>query len=123
MKKWEPVHKRKRLGASALEEEEPEEPEEESSEEGIGGSEKFIFRLPSGEELGSVNNLGDFVEILRNAPIESISYHHRNEDFSNWFDALGYQALARDASKIKKHGKRVRKRLLHLCKDALRANY
>ncbi|MDA3861879.1 MAG: histidine kinase [Melioribacteraceae bacterium] len=44
----------------------------------------FIFRLPSGEEVGRASNLVELSDKLFSVPDDSISYHSSRNHFSNW---------------------------------------
>ena len=54
----------------------------------------FVFRLPSGQEVGRACDLRSFEEAVRNIPIESLEYHARRDHFSNWLMARTEFALA-----------------------------
>ncbi|MFQ6605197.1 MAG: PEP/pyruvate-binding domain-containing protein [Fidelibacterota bacterium] len=54
----------------------------------------FVFRLPSGEEVGRVRDLEELEAILSSIPIESIRYHANSNHFSNWLAARGEFELA-----------------------------
>jgi hypothetical protein len=47
----------------------------------------FIFRLPSGQEVGRAGNLKSLEEYLHTVPDESIEHHARRNHFSNWLKA------------------------------------
>lgn len=47
----------------------------------------FVFRMPSGEEVGRAANVYDFVENLQKVPIQSLIWHARHNHISNWLMA------------------------------------
>jgi CheY-like chemotaxis protein len=47
----------------------------------------FVFRLPSGQEVGRASNLKTLEEYLVSVPDESIEHHARRNHFSNWLKA------------------------------------
>jgi hypothetical protein len=47
----------------------------------------FVFRLPSGGEVGRAVDLRSLEEQLRAVPDESLQYHASRNDFSNWLKA------------------------------------
>jgi len=54
----------------------------------------FVFRVPSGEEVGRARDLRSLLEKLEAVPPESIVYHAAKNDFSSWLRARGEFALA-----------------------------
>jgi len=54
----------------------------------------FIFRLPSGEEVGRARNVYEMERELQRAPAESIAYHAIHHHFSVWLKARGMFDLA-----------------------------
>lgn len=58
----------------------------------------FVFREPSGKEVGCAHNLKEMESLLAYMPDESIEYHSARNHFSNWFFARGEFELA---SKLK----------------------
>ncbi len=44
----------------------------------------FIFRTPSGDEIGRASNLEDLTEMIEEAPVESIEFHAKRNEFSHW---------------------------------------
>ena len=44
----------------------------------------FIFRSNEGEEVARASTLAEFIECLREAPIESVTYHANRNHFSHW---------------------------------------
>lgn len=75
---------------------------------------EFVFRMPSGEEIGRAKNLEEFSEIIRRGPLDSILYHANEEHFSPWLEFKGYRKLAKKVKNIKGASKKVRKKLLKL---------
>ena len=54
----------------------------------------FIFRLPTGEEVGRASDLRTLAQQLETVPAESIAYHGQRDHFSNWLKARGEFSLA-----------------------------
>lgn len=54
----------------------------------------FLFRMPSGEEVGRARTLREMEEVLLRVPEASIEYHSRRHHFSNWLFARGEFELA-----------------------------
>ncbi len=47
----------------------------------------FVFRTPSGEEVGRASDLKSLEEVLRTVPDESLRYHGERNHFSRWLKA------------------------------------
>ncbi|MDJ0835680.1 MAG: PEP/pyruvate-binding domain-containing protein [Acidobacteriota bacterium] len=47
----------------------------------------FVFKLPNGEVVGEAGNMEEMLSVLKQIPVESIEYHARKQDFSNWLMA------------------------------------
>ncbi|MGA1822872.1 MAG: PEP/pyruvate-binding domain-containing protein, partial [Thermoplasmatota archaeon] len=56
----------------------------------------FVFRTPEGREVGRASDIHEFIEVLKTVPAESINYHGRANQFSNWLMARGELELARE---------------------------
>ena len=54
----------------------------------------FVFRLPSGEEVGRAGDMNKLEEQLHRVPAESIAYHSQRNHFSRWLTARTEFALA-----------------------------
>lgn len=54
----------------------------------------FVFRLPSGREVGRARNLREMIEVLQEVPEASILHHAGQDHFSNWLRARTEFALA-----------------------------
>ena len=50
--------------------------------------------LPDGTEVGSASDLRTLEEMLERVPAESLAYHGKRNDFSNWLKARTELALA-----------------------------
>jgi CheY-like chemotaxis protein len=61
----------------------------------------FIFRLPSGREIGRASNLREMQAILSTIPDESIHYHGRHNHFSSWLMARSEVMLASKLKPVK----------------------
>lgn len=55
----------------------------------------FIFRLPSGEEVGKASTVKELGQVLENVPIKSLERHSQHNDFSHWLFARGEFKLAK----------------------------
>ncbi len=55
----------------------------------------FIFKLPTGEHIGHASDINEFIEYLGIVPSESVIYHAKANQFSNWLMARGEVDLAR----------------------------
>ncbi len=55
----------------------------------------FVFRLPSGVEVGRARDLNALESCLREVPAESIVFHAQRNDFSHWLVARTEFAVAR----------------------------
>ncbi len=55
----------------------------------------FVFKLPNGEVVGRARNIIDFYHQIKTIPIESLIYHGKNDQFSNWLNARGEFEIAR----------------------------
>jgi CheY-like chemotaxis protein len=54
----------------------------------------FVFCLPHGEKIKRVSNMWEMEQALRVVPDESLRFHSRRNDLSQWFRARGEIALA-----------------------------
>jgi CheY-like chemotaxis protein len=54
----------------------------------------FIFRLPSGREVGRARDLREMVEVLKHVPDDSLLHHAGQDHFSTWLRARTEFALA-----------------------------
>lgn len=54
----------------------------------------FIFRLPSGQEVGRASDMNQLEAQLHRIPAESIAYHSQRNHFSRWLTARTEFALA-----------------------------
>ena len=75
---------------------------------------EYVFRKPNGQEVGKARNVKEFVELLKRAPLESVTYHANNAHFSPWLTFMGMQSAAQSARAIKGTSEDVRKRLIAL---------
>ena len=66
--------------------------------------EEFIFRLPTGEEVGSAKNLEEFPHLIEDVPKCCLESHHSGEHFKPWLSALGHEELAIELAKIEARG-------------------
>lgn len=54
----------------------------------------FVFRMPDAREIGRASTIKEMVQLLREAPEESIEYHARRNHFSRWLKARSEFELA-----------------------------
>lgn len=47
----------------------------------------FVFKYPDGTVISKASDIADFERVIRELPLESLSYHSGNNDFSRWFRA------------------------------------
>jgi uncharacterized protein YdcH (DUF465 family) len=77
---------------------------------------EFIFRLPSGEEVGRAKDLKDFGSVLESVPVESIEYHHKNAHFAPWLLTHNHTRLSKKINKAKSQDEKLRKELVRAVK-------
>lgn len=81
----------------------------------------FVFRLPSGEEVGRAANLRELLLQLATVPDESILYHAGSNHFSNWLMARTEFEMARQLRPRKvsefKNAKDIRTNLIQSLTD------
>ncbi len=75
---------------------------------------EFIFRMPTGEEVGRVKNQTEMSRAIKNMPIESVTYHHINKHFTPWLSAHGFDKRAKEMEHITSEGEELRKRLVKM---------
>ena len=61
----------------------------------------FVFKLPTGEEIGKAVNMEELVEFISTIPKESLDFHGSNNHFSNWLAARGEFKLATQFRMVK----------------------
>lgn len=79
----------------------------------------FIFRLPSGEEVGRAGSIEAFRDALDTVQSESIEYHHKGRHFRPWLSDLGHGKLADDLEKVEA-GEALRQKLLGITRRYIR---
>jgi len=57
---------------------------------------EFIFRIPGGKEIGRASNMVEFVDLLKNVPVESLKFHGERNHFSRWLMARGEFEFAKE---------------------------
>ncbi len=81
---------------------------------------EFIFRLPDGREVGRASNIEEFLERLKEVPLESLEYHFRNGHFAPWLKDNGHGRLVSRLNLVKKaHGENLREKLIRIVKNYL----
>ncbi len=81
---------------------------------------EFIFRLPTGEEVGSAKNIDEFLQLIKEVPKRSLEFHHAGKHFKPWLSETGYNDLAEEIEKIEASGNELRKRLLNITSDYIK---
>jgi hypothetical protein len=74
--------------------------------------EEFIFRLPTGEEVGSAKNLEEFLHLIEDVPKRCLEFHHIGGHFAPWLRELGHEELAIELAKIEARGDELRRKLV-----------
>lgn len=74
--------------------------------------EEFIFRLPTGEEVGSAKNLEEFLHMIEDVPKRCLEFHHIGGHFTPWLRDLGHEKLANELAKIEARGDELRRKLV-----------
>lgn len=75
-------------------------------------SKEFIFRTPSGEEVGRAKDLSQFKEALSSIPSESLEYHLANNHFTPWLTDHKKKGLAKKIEKSKGEGEKIRNNMI-----------
>jgi hypothetical protein len=57
---------------------------------------EFIFRTKNGKEIGRAANMAEFVDMLKNVPVESLKFHGERNHFSRWLMARGEFQFAKE---------------------------
>jgi len=57
---------------------------------------EFIFRVPGGKEIGRASNMIEFVDLLKNVPVDSLKFHGERNHFSRWLMARGEFEFAKE---------------------------
>ncbi len=74
--------------------------------------EEFIFRLPTGEEVGSARNLEEFLHMIEDVPKRCLEFHHKGGHFKPWLRELGHERLAIELAEIDARGDELRRKLV-----------
>ncbi len=77
---------------------------------------EFIFKLRNGTKVGSAKSVSEFIDRIKNLPIESIEYHSTNHHFEPWFKYLRLNDVADKLSRINSKGERLRQDILNVFK-------
>jgi len=72
------------------------------------GSE-FIFRVPTGEEVGRASNISEFLKCIETMPVAAIEYHFKGKHFSAWLNDNKLGKVASRIEKLKSSGEALRK--------------
>ena len=81
---------------------------------------EFIFRLPSGDEVGKVRTIEEFRNALDNMPEESVEFHHRGRHFRQWLTDGGHEKLAEELEKVEASGEELKQKLLGITRRYIR---
>lgn len=123
--KWQPIHKRRKIGLALLEAEKAEQLKALSKETKPSEADDFVFML-QGTEIARAKDLKELLNVTRSIPRKSVVYHIDNGDLSKWFYSLGHKELAENVKNIKGGKKHVIKQFIKTCNSALiqeQANY
>ncbi len=72
----------------------------------------FIFRTASGDEVARAATISEFIERIKDIPIESVEYHSANKHFTPWLTDHQLSKIAKKLEKEKGTGEGLRKNLL-----------
>jgi len=75
---------------------------------------EYVFRTPDGKEIGKARSVGEFVALLKRAPLASVTYHANNGHFGPWLEFMGQRVIASRVGRIKGNDEAVRKALIAL---------
>lgn len=81
---------------------------------------RFVFRMPSGEEVGRAENPSELAKAIEKVPLESLEYHHKNRHFTPWLKDHRYVKLAENLEKETSSGERLRGNLIKAVKKEIR---
>ncbi|MFH1470609.1 MAG: hypothetical protein ABIF01_02575 [Candidatus Micrarchaeota archaeon] len=77
-----------------------------------GPGQEFVFKLPSGQEVGRAKDIVEFIDRLKTVPLQSVLYHANGGHFSGWLEFVGESGSAARLKGLKGDGEEVRKALL-----------
>jgi hypothetical protein len=73
---------------------------------------EFVFKLPSGQEVGRAKDIVEFIDRLKTIPLQSVLYHANGGHFGGWLEFVGESGAAIRIKGVKGDGEEVRKTLL-----------
>lgn len=76
---------------------------------------EFIFRAPNGEELAKAKNIEEFVNIVKQIPLQSVLYHANEGHFGPWLEMVGEKMAAKEIKQIKGDTEEVREKIIKIC--------
>ena len=80
---------------------------------------EFIFRLPSGQEVGRAGNIEAFRDTLDNVPEASVEFHQNARHFRQWLSDIGHGKLADELEKVEAN-EGLREKLLGITRRYIR---
>jgi len=80
---------------------------------------EFVFRLPSGEEVGRASNISEFLKCVETVPLAAIEYHFKGKHFSPWLNDNKLGKIAGKIEKLKSSGEQLRKDIAKIIKGSL----
>ncbi len=73
---------------------------------------EFVFKLPTGAIVGRAKNILEFVNMIKNAPLDSILFHAKGGHFSPWLEMVGEFDISGRIKRMPINDKTVRISLL-----------
>ncbi len=77
-----------------------------------GPGQEFVFKLPSGQEVGRAKDIVEFIDRLKSVPLQSVLYHANSGHFIGWLEFVGESGAAVRIKGVKGDSEEVRKTLL-----------
>lgn len=81
---------------------------------------EFIFRLPTGDEVGSASNLEEFLQLIEDVPKRCLEFHHLGRHFKPWLSELGHADLGEAIERINARGNDLRRKLVDTTSDYIK---
>jgi len=73
---------------------------------------EFVFKLPNGAVVGRAKNVMEFVNMIKNAPLDCILFHAKGGHFSPWLEMMGESEISSRLKKMPVNDKTIRISLL-----------
>lgn len=77
---------------------------------------EFVFKRRNGQVLGKAKNLHELVHMIKNAPLDSVLFHAREQHFVPWLAMIGEDNLAAKVKALKVDENTVRADLARILK-------